>query len=232
MTGNITMSNLTGALENISAYSITSAFESLKPASWLSIAENYDSGNPGPNQVDPAHAWSELTNANAHGDLSETDFASGVGANLANQRTINLGNAWIATPTEDLVFQYISNGQVIDGIVTYIGNNNEPLPLGDLNANGSVTSADWAIFKGSQRGNFSGLSLAEAYRIGDLNGDLQNDHADFILFKEAYNEINGSGSFEAMLAAGPGVPEPTSIVLVLAGGLLAGALFGRSNTRK
>jgi hypothetical protein len=232
LSGNITLSNLTGSLENISAYSITSEFESLKPASWLSIAENYDSGNPGPNQVDSAHAWSELTNANAHGDLSETDFATGVGANLADQRTVNLGNAWIQTPTEDLVFQYISNGQVIDGIVAYTGNNNEPLPVGDLNASGTVTSADWAIFRSSQRGDFSGLSLAEAYRIGDLNRDLQNDHADFILFKEAYDGLNGSGSFDAMLAGGPSVPEPSSVVLVLGCGICAGAFFGRSNTRR
>ena len=61
--GGVTLSNDTGAAVNLSGYSITSAFEGLTPASWLSIADNYDNGNPGPNQVDSAHSWTKLTAA-------------------------------------------------------------------------------------------------------------------------------------------------------------------------
>jgi hypothetical protein len=216
-TGSITMYNLTDNTENISGYSITSAtYGSLKPASWLSIAENYDSGNPGPNQVDPTHPWSELTHANARGDLSEGDLFSGLGAGLPDDRVVNLGNAWITTPYEDLVFQYVSNGQVVNGIIEFVGNGNQPLPLGDLTANGTINSADWAIFRANQQVDMTGLSLAEAYKKGDLNRDLQNDHADFVLFKEVFDLTNGSGAFVAMLAA---IPEPATAIMVLTSGL-------------
>jgi hypothetical protein len=223
-TGNITIHNLTGSAENISGYSITSEFEGLKPLSWTSIADNYDSGNPGPNQVDPAHAWTKLTDLNTHGDLSEADLVAGTGANLANNRTVNLGNTWIQTPTEDLIFRYVSNGQVVTGGVSFIGNDNESFAVADLNTNGVVNSADWAIFRANQHGDLSGLSLAEAYRAGDMNGDKLNNFDDFVAFKAAYEWANGGGSFAIMLSS---IPEPSSIFLAITSGLLAMPLLRR-----
>jgi hypothetical protein len=232
--GSITLSNNTGAAVNLSGYSITSDFEALTPGNWLSIAENYDAGSPGMNQVDAAHNWAELTNPNAHGDLSEADLESGTGASLANGRTIPLSNApaWIRNYDEDLVFQYVSNGQVVDGIVSFIGNSNNPFEFGDLDTSGSITAADWVIQRNNQHTSLSGLSLAEAYRVGDLNRDLQNDHADFVLFKQAFEDANGAGSFVAMLTGDFGVPEPASMLLVLAAGLLAAPVLGRAAARK
>jgi hypothetical protein len=60
-TGAITLANHTGAPVNISGYSISSAFEGLTPVNWRSIADNYDAGNAGPNQIDAAHQWTKLT---------------------------------------------------------------------------------------------------------------------------------------------------------------------------
>jgi len=228
-TGNISLVNLTGSLENISGYSITSVYGALKPASWLSIADNYDSGNVGPNQVDSAHAWSELTKPISRGDLSEADLASGLGASLANLRTVDLGNAWIATPTEDLVFQYVSNGQVINGIVGYSNNGGLRLSVGDLNSNGTINSSDWMIFNANQSVDLTGKSLAEAYRLGDLNGDFKNNHADFVIFKEAFDATNGFGSFVAMVNS---IPEPSTTLLVLVGGLFAMPMMRRPAWRK
>jgi hypothetical protein len=229
-TGAITMSNDTGGSVNLSGYSITSEFEGLAPANWLSIAENYDNLNPGPNQVDAAHAWSELTDANVHTDLSEADLQAGTGATLTDGKTINLSNAsaWIRTFTEDLVFRYVSNGQVVDGIVSYIGNGNNPFDFGDLNTNGVINSADWAVFRANQHGDLSALSLAEAYRAGDMNGDKLNNFDDFIAFKAAYDSANGAGSFAMMLSS---IPEPSSILLVLASGLFMVPLWRRSPNR-
>jgi hypothetical protein len=225
-TGTMSLSNLTGGGEPISAYSITSAFEGLAPANWRSITDNYDAGSPGPNQVDAVNDWSELTDPAAHGDLSETDFETGNGATLANNRVVSLGNAntWIKTPTEDLVFQYISGGQVVDGIVLWVGNGGNSFEVGDLNTNGVINSADWAIFRANQHGDLSALSLAEAYRVGDLTGDKLNNFDDFAAFKAAYESANGSGSFAMMLSS---IPEPSSIVLVLMSGLLAMPLLRR-----
>ena len=44
----------------------------------------------------------------------------------------------------------------------------------------------------------------------DVNGNFRNDHADFVLFKDAYETANGTGSFATMLAT---VPEPTVSIL-------------------
>jgi hypothetical protein len=230
-TGAVTLANNTGAAINIKSYQIASAFESLNPdpAKWKSIADNYDAGSPGPNQVDAAHNWTKLTDPAANTDISEADLESALGASLANGRTVALGNTgtWISSPTEDLRFEYISGSQIVRGVVTYTGNGGQALALGDLNANGSINAADWAILRSNQQANLSSFSLAEAYRLGDLNGDHLNNHADFAAFKAAYDAANGAGAFVAMLAA---VPEPTSVWLVLAAGTLAMPLYRRRST--
>jgi hypothetical protein len=215
--GGVTLSNDTGAAVNLSGYSITSGFEALSPGSWLSIADNYDNGNPGPNQVDATHSWSKLTNPSTHTDLSEADLQAGTGASLAAGRTVNLSSssAWIRTSTEDLVFQYISGGQIKDGIISYIGNNGNPFAFGDLNTDGVINAADWVIFRTNEQTSPSGLSKAQTYRLGDLNGDLKSDHPDFVLFKQAYNAANGASAFDLMLAS---IPEPSSAFLVMAAG--------------
>jgi hypothetical protein len=73
---------------------------------------------------------------------------------------------------------------------------------------------DWTIFLANGYTNLSGLSPAESYGRGDLDGDGDNDRADFLLFKLDYNAANGSGAFEAMLG---GVPEPASAAFVACG---------------
>ena len=220
-TGTISMSNLTGGPVNIKGYQIGSAFEALDPdnAKWKSIAENYDAGSPGPNQIDAAHNWTELTEATANGDLSEADLESALGASLAAGRVVTLGTAgtWISNPNEDLSFEYVSGTQSLRGVVAYTGNGGVPLPNGDLNASGSITSADWIILRNNQHTNLSGKSLAEAYRLGDLTGDKLNNHFDFVEFKTLYDVANGAGAFVTMVAS---VPEPSTSLLVLAAGAL------------
>ncbi|MBA3483721.1 MAG: PEP-CTERM sorting domain-containing protein [Pirellulales bacterium] len=212
-TGSISLINQTGGAENISAYTIGSAFEGLAPANWLSITDNYDNGNPGPNQVDPANAWSEGTTTFA--DVTESD-PSTVGASLAVGRTVNLGNLWTINPNQDLSFSYISDNQPVAGLVNYVGGPATALAPGDFNVDGAITSADWVILRSNQHANLSAASLAQAYRMGDLNGDKANNHADFSMFKSIYDAANGAGTFAAMAA---GVPEPSSVILLMAAGL-------------
>jgi len=229
-TGEITLNNQTGATVPIKSYVITSAYEALAPANWKSITDNYDAGNAGPNQIDAVHNWSKLTNAASRDNLSEADLESGVGGSIAFTKSIPIGNAnaWIRTPTEDLVFQYISGTQIKTGIVQYIGHGSVPFVAGDLNTDGVINTTDWNILRGNQLKNLSASSLAEAYRLGDLTGDKLNDHADFVLFKAAYDLANGAGAFAAMLSA---VPEPSTSCLVLAAGtLFLPALRRRSNS--
>lgn len=218
--GNITLKNLTGDDVNISNYSITSAFEALSPTSWLSIADNYDAGSPGPNQLDPDHDWTETSSPTGHGELSEADFQTGLGASMPNNRVLDLGNSdWIQNPNEDLVFQYLSNNELKTGLVIYSGNNNSPFEIGDLNVDGDLDVDDWVILRNNQLSDLSSLSLAQAYRVGDLTGDKLNNHADFVAFKTLYDMANGSGAFLAMVSGS--VPEPSSALLVLAAGSIA-----------
>ena len=214
--GSLILSNRTGSPVNISGYQITSAFEGLNPATWQSIADNYDA-NSG-SAVDGANIWTELTQTGAHGDLSEADLASGNGGSLAHTQSINLGNAgtWIRNHNEDLVFQYISNGSVVTGLVNF--EDGAPFVEGDLNTDGIVNSSDWAILRSNQHTDLSGKSLAEAYLLGDMTGDLENNHADFVAFKNDFDAVNGLGAFQAMIATT--VPEPTSVVLLMTSGLL------------
>jgi hypothetical protein len=98
---------------------------------------------------------------------------------------------------------------------------------GDLNNNGTITSADWMILRANQYADISGNSFEQAYFLGDLTADRKNNHADFVAFKVVYEAANGAGSFARMLA---GVPEPSALTLVLGAGLAL--LFERRTGRR
>ena len=88
--------------------------------------------------------------------------------------------------------------------------------IADLSGNCHVGLEDWTQFRAGQQMNLIGLTHAQAYAMGDLNGDFQNDHADFVIFKTAFDASNGAGSFVTMLAS---VPEPSSLALGFMAGL-------------
>ena len=83
---------------------------------------------------------------------------------------------------------------------------------GDFDADGQIGVSDWQILRDHQRAELWRLTTVDAARLGDLNGDLVNDHADFVLFKAIFEQANGAGSFAAMLTA---VPEPSSTLVLL-----------------
>lgn len=88
------------------------------------------------------------------------------------------------------------------------------LPCGlfaDVNGDCSLNGDDWTQFRSGQLFNMVGLTAAQAFSLGDLNGDFTNNHTDFVLFKSAFEAANGQGSFAAMLAQ---VPEPSTLLLV------------------
>ena len=97
-----------------------------------------------------------------------------------------------------------------------------PYEEGDFNTDGVIDSDDYIVLRSNQHADLTSLSLAEAYRSGDLTADLASNHADFAAFKAIFEGANGAGSFAAMVASLNAVPEPTSagIVLSLAGAVL------------
>jgi hypothetical protein len=88
---------------------------------------------------------------------------------------------------------------------------------GDLDFDGELGLADWQLFIAAAETDLFGLSPIERYERGDLNADGTNDIADFIRFKQSYEEANGAGSFAAMLG---GVPEPSSLLLATSSAIL------------
>jgi hypothetical protein len=83
----------------------------------------------------------------------------------------------------------------------------------DLDLNGVLDVSDWALFVGSSETDLSTLAPYDAYLHGDLDGDGRNSVSDFGLFKTAFEQTHGAGSFAAMIAS---VPEPTTLSLAVA----------------
>jgi hypothetical protein len=111
-----------------------------------------------------------------------------------------------------VAFQLFEDGAVDDAALIVLG-------PGDLNGDVQIDAVDWNILRSNQLADLSSMPPTDSYYLGDLNGDGQNNHADFRLFKTSFDDANGAGSFAAMIAS---VPEPATATLVLfvAAGLL------------
>jgi hypothetical protein len=84
----------------------------------------------------------------------------------------------------------------------------------DLNEDGLANATDWQMYRAGFGANLTGLTVDEARRMGDVNGDFRNDESDFALFKLAYDEVNGAGAFSALQAS---VPEPATLTILFTG---------------
>lgn len=73
---------------------------------------------------------------------------------------------------------------------------------GDFDFNQVVNGADWLLFAAELGSTSPGAT--------DLNFDGVNDSADFLLFKGLFEDFNGSGSFQRLIA---GVPEPNALII-------------------
>jgi hypothetical protein len=89
-----------------------------------------------------------------------------------------------------------------------------------------VNVADWSLFLPNAFTAFASDTAVAAYRKGDLDGDRDNDFADFQLFKADFIAINGAGAFAEL---GGTVPEPASLVLATIALSVIGMRFRRAN---
>lgn len=106
----------------------------------------------------------------------------------------------------------------VDGITT-----NSPATLlqlsiqaartADLNMDNVVDGADWHLYNTGRGLDMTRLSADEAYRLGDMDGDLDNDIADFVRFKTLYQQAGGVASIDSTFL----VPEPAAAALLLLG---------------
>ncbi len=220
ITGEMKLKNTTGsALSGLRSYSLTSASGALTAANWRSVTDFYDQA-PGNGSVDVDGAWSKTS-------TSATDLSEGViggnGGNLSINQEVILSSGtgpWLRGIYEDLEMVLNFDGGITrKANVNFVGNGGERLDVGDLNFDGSLTAADWTAFIAGAEMDLSGLTLAQQYQAGDLNGDGLNDIFDFAIFKDSYDAVNGFGAFNTMFAA---IPEPTSLVLLSLGCVLSG----------
>lgn len=197
-TGVISLTNQSGGGINVTGYSITSAGGSLKPASWTSI----DTGNT----FDPNGTWTSSS-------TTATNIAESVtggtldGGTIAGNGSASIGAAWQKTPVQDLVFNYTLNGGGTGaGQIVYTGT---AATRSDFNGDGVVNAADWALFSTNSYKDLTAETAVGAYIKGDLDGDKDNDYADFKLFKADFIAANGGAAFAALGA----VPEPATLGL-------------------
>jgi hypothetical protein len=151
--------------------------------------------------------------------LGETADAGGDDGLITAGTEISLGaGAWIQSPVEDLAFLY-TDASGLDRALTvrYVGGR---AGLGDLDFDGSVTASDWILFITNAQADMSAMSLAQAAKAGDLDGDFDSDLDDYILFRDAFELDNPApGAFAAMVAETV-IPEPSSFALLGFAGLL------------
>lgn len=216
-TGAISLANQTGSAVQIKGYSITSAAGSLNPAAWTSIdATNFDTNG----------TWT----AQSSTSLNITESVTGGtldGGPIAPSSSRSIGSPWRETPFEDLVFNItLGDGTTAGGIVQYTG---AAPTRGDLNGDGLLTAADWNAFLQNSYTAFGADPAAIAYLKGDLDGDKDNDYADFKIFKADFIAANGEAAFAALGAA---IPEPATLVLTALASVAVAAAGRRSSRRE
>ncbi|TWT33916.1 PEP-CTERM motif protein [Posidoniimonas corsicana] len=236
-TGEVTLSSA-GGVSGVVGYSLRSNAGSFSQSGWLTIDGRDADGDA---SVDANDDWTVLTDPGSTQDLSEFTFDV-TGDGLALGATpISLGTAWTSTPLED-VFATITvddNGQEVPLAVEVVYTGAAAVS-GDLDGDNDIDLDDWSLFKAGQGAVNNTLTAVQAYQLGDLDGNFQRNLADYDLFAEAFDLANGAGAFQAAIS---GVPEPASIVMLLAGAavvvargrravamipvlMLAGFLFG------
>jgi hypothetical protein len=203
-TGEITLANPTGSDVQFSSLTITSAVGAIEPSALTPITGHYDENGNG--AIDANDAWMVNSAAGNHVQFSEATTGDAGVLGAGEQIVLSPGGGWLRSPTEDLFASVLlPGGNVLNATVTYSGNGGNPFLRSDLDFNGAINVADWSIFVANSFGSLAGLSRAQSYALGDLDGDGDNDHTDFRLFKSDYNAVNGSGAFDSQVL---GVPEP------------------------
>jgi hypothetical protein len=207
-TGQMIVSNNTAQNASVMGYMIESnTAGALLPSQWLSVADNYDAD--GNDSVDPNFNWMKITQPTDRDNLSEVQEVGGNGATIVDGQSVNLGNAWIRSPLQDVSGEILlSDGTIVPLDVRYTGL--API-VGDLNFDRVVDLSDWALVKAAFNTDITSLSAAEKYSKGDLNLNGFVDLNDLQVFEAAFDAMQGAGAFAAAVG-NVAVPEPATWV--------------------
>jgi len=204
--GVVSIVNGTASTVNLRGYQVTSADGTFSEAA-ASFRADADAN------------WVQLTKTGSGSDLSEGHLSS---ASVPSGGSFNLGSAWLPyfDDEDDLGFQYLVTGRVepVFGLVEVVGGvGGKAFPFLDLNFDGAFNIADWSQFLAiTDRADLSSLTVAQAYRKGDLDGDRRLGVNDFIVFQREFDRVYGAGAFAQALSTA--IPEPAALAL---GGFVA-----------
>lgn len=167
-----------------------------------------------PDEVgDPAYTWTPgypppRVDSDEVFDRIDIHYHSGSGVTAVNAFTV--GRTTTNPYTDVAVPGYNSDhlAVVVEYEVPY-----ESVLRADLNRDRSLTAADWHRLRDNQHADLSGLTQAQAFARGDLNGDLRNNYTDYMLFKQEFEKFNGPHALAALLHQ---VPEPSFIGFITA----------------
>jgi glucose/arabinose dehydrogenase len=212
-TGQMTFSNATGEAIDIRGYRLSSGAGSINPDELMPVTNRLDAPPGGDGSIDPNNAWVVTSAVGDQIIFSEASTGTETTLSIDEEFTLSQADGWIQSIYEDLLLQFtLPDGTSALANVVYEGNGDQPFDRSDLNFNGVLDGPDWDIFRANHLESLAGLSLAEAYQQGDLDGDGDNDFFDFRIFQADYIAANGEAGFLALF----GVPEPGTLVLMLA----------------
>ena len=233
LTGEVVLKTPVEFANNVIGYEFRSAptVGGLDGTGWTSIAENYDAGSPGPDQVDPDDDWVELPTSSTSVAEAQLTDPTGDGAQFGAGMELSLGSIWVPTPLggNDLQMEILLEGgerQAIPVWYDTVGADN-PLLLGDYNGNGEVDAGDWPTVRDNAYADLSALPPAQSYAFGDLNGDSANDALDFFIFRDLFVADQGPAALSQL--TGATVPEPSAYVLL---GLATAVFFVGARCRR
>jgi hypothetical protein len=204
-TGNVKLRNTSSFTVAIDGYTVASTAGSLNsnPALWTSLQDSL--GN----------TWTEANLLDTR--ISELQSSGSTTLTMNGGTTFDLGGLFKTAGAKDLVFQFVLSGNSTPntGVVVY-----EPAPSvgvpGDYNKNGIVDAADYSIWRDH---------LSQSFQLDNEGGISPGvvDAADYTFWKSRFGAISGSGSGGGSLVGGAAgaVPEPTTGLLLLVGGVLA-----------
>ncbi|TWT35296.1 hypothetical protein KOR34_01840 [Posidoniimonas corsicana] len=229
-TGEVTLVNDSGAPIDVSGYSLTSLHGAIDPDAITPIAGRLDASPGGDGSVDPDDVWQVTSAPDSMAEFAESTtgaatLADQAGFELSAEDLIDGQGLWVRSIYEDLQLTVTVGGVMLAADVEFVGNGGQPFARSDLNFNGEIDPGDWTAFKPNHLTDLAGLTAAETYRLGDLDGDGDNDYDDFLLFRSDYIGALGAGAFQSLLQ----VPEPSGGLLTL---LAAGAAAGLSGRRR
>jgi hypothetical protein len=229
--GAMTLANDSPAPIGVKGYSISSAVGSIDSASLIPITGNFDAPPGGNGSFDPNDNWQITSLAGSHEGFAESSLGDGGQLTAGGQISLSSSNGWIPSPTEDMTLSVtLADGTTARGSVEFVGNDGEAFSRSDLSFDGELNIKDWVTFTAHHLGNLSGLSNAQQYGRGDLDGDGDNDFIDFRIFQTDFDAANGPGALARLIA----VPEPQGLLIAALGGLmaLAGHRIGSKEERK